>query len=73
MNDRLLTDAEQDAFFENTPENADYWLELCKAQDRKTARVILMLIEERFGDGHDKPLIQIGVQEWQDFKKELGI
>jgi hypothetical protein len=27
-------------------------------------------IEDRFGDGHDKPLIQIGVQDWQDFKAD---
>ena len=29
-------------------------------------------LELNCGDGHDKPLITIGVQEWQDFKEGLN-
>ena len=32
---------------------------------------LIALIEQRFGDGHDKPLIQAGVQDWQDFKQSV--
>jgi len=34
---------------------------------------LVKTIELNCGDGHDRPLIQIGVEEWQDFKHELGI
>ena len=41
------------------------------AQDHKTAAALIALIEQRFSDGHDKPLIQAGVQDWQDFKQSI--
>lgn len=44
-----------------------------KAQLTKDNAWWVKTLELNCGDGHDKPLIQIGVQEWQDFKKEIGI
>jgi hypothetical protein len=32
---------------------------------------LIKTIEDRYGDGHGRPLIQIGVQDWQDFKLSL--
>jgi hypothetical protein len=45
---------------------------IAAAQDAKTLAWFIKTAELNCGDGHDKPLIQIGVQEWQDFKREVG-
>ena len=49
--------------------------ELLISQDAKTMAARdkwwIKTLELNCGDGHDKPLITIGVQEWQDFKQSI--
>ena len=45
---------------------------IAAAQDLKSIAWLVKTLELNCGDGHDKPLIQIGVQECQDFKREVG-
>jgi hypothetical protein len=46
---------------------------IAAAQDLKTIAWFIKTIELNCGDGHDKPLIQIGAQDWQDFKASLEV
>ena len=45
---------------------------IAAAQDLKTIAWLIKTLELNCGDGHDRPVIQIGVQEWQDFMREVG-
>lgn len=77
----MLTDAEIEvaemqgrAQYNNQRLNIERSLSLCKAdaiaklQHIKTVKELIAQIENNYGDGHPQPLIQIGMQEWQEFR-----
>jgi len=89
MNDRLLTDDEicgtcpangmrchESDLLRCHPNDCELHCDLRRAalaQDAETLAWVIRTIELNCGDGHDKTAIQIGVQEWQDFKLSLQL
>lgn len=79
----MLTDAEIEvaemqgrAKYNNQRLNVERSLSLCKAdaiaefQHIKTVKELIAQIEDSYGDGYPEPLIQIGLQEWQEFRSK---